>query len=318
MISGQEPREGPIGVGAVGARPDDEASPLADLPEDGAFRLAAFSDEGLEEGGPAEGPGVYYPDYNMLLDDPAVELVLVGGPLELRRDFAVRALNAGRHVLMAGRFCETALGAERVMKTALRAGLVATADLRDRDDADLRALRAALEAENAAEVRGAMRFYVAEPLPEDAPPGPGLLTSEGMALLDQMHVLLRQDVKSVSAHVRRPSPRAPEDAFMIYLPLRNEGWAVCHAARGGPTDLPTWRVETAGATFTARGGRAAVVAGDSERSYQAPAGEGFWENLRAAVREGAPPKCHPAEIVRAMKLHEAALASVEAGEAITI
>ncbi|KPK65414.1 MAG: hypothetical protein AMK73_03020 [Planctomycetes bacterium SM23_32] len=309
---------GPIGVGAVGMRPDEEKTPLDDLPRDGRFRLTAFSDEGLEEGGPAEGDAAYYRDYNMLLQDPSVELVLAGGPVELRRDFAVRALNAGRHVALAGRFCESALGAERVMKTALRAGLVATADLRGRDDADLRALRAALEAENVGAVQGAFRYYAA-PAPHDeaAPPG-SLLEEAGLALLDQVHVLVRQDVKSVSAHLQRPYATAPDDGFLIYMPLRTGAWVVCQAVRGAAGELPSWRLYAPGATFTAEGGRAVVTAGGERRTYQPSLQEGFWDNLYAAVREGADLKCHPAEIVRAMKLHEAALASAESGEAVTV
>ena len=131
-----------IGVGLVGARLDQEppSGILARMPQGPMFRLVAFSDEGLEPARPERRPVRYYADYNMLLRDPAVELVLVDGPLQARRDFAVRALNAGRHVVLRPPFCESAPDAERVMKTALRNGLLATMEMPWRDDPDLAAV----------------------------------------------------------------------------------------------------------------------------------------------------------------------------------
>ena len=64
---------------------------------------------------------------------------------------------------------------------------------------------------------------------------------------------------------------------------------------------------------------AVVSTGDQRRTCEAPAGvEDFWENLYGAIRNGAQVKCHPVDIVRAMKLHEAALESAELGEPVTI
>ena len=54
-------------------------------------------------------------------------------------------------------------------------------------------------------------------------------------------------------------------------------------------------------------------------SYEAPAEvEGFWDNVHSAVRLGAELLYHPADIGRAMKLHEAGLESAELGEPVTI
>ncbi len=156
----------PIGVGAVGVMPGEQDGLLAEMPPNAGFELVAFSDEGLPEQGPEERPAHYYPDYNMLLQDPHVELVLVDGPLEVRRDMAVRALNAGRHVVVPLPFAETAPDGERIMKTALSGqDLVATADCWWRDDADLLALRAALDAADPGPVQGLFFFTALEAAP---------------------------------------------------------------------------------------------------------------------------------------------------------
>ena len=91
--------------------------------------------------------------------------MLVDGPLELRRDMAVRALERRPPRRLPLPFSETALGAERIMKTALAGGgLIATADCRWRDDPDLLALRAALAAEDVGPVQG-LFFFGAAPAP---------------------------------------------------------------------------------------------------------------------------------------------------------
>jgi scyllo-inositol 2-dehydrogenase (NADP+) len=333
----------PIGVGAVGVSPGAHDGLLVELPPNAGFELLAFSDEGLPEQGLGARPVQYYPDYNMLLQDPHVEVVLVDGPLELRRDMAVRALNAGRHVVLPLPFAETALGAERIMKTALSGqDLVATADCWWRDDEDLLALRAALSAADAGPVQGLFYLTSIEPLPivgdvlpdlllpqEEPDLGDeeaieaGLLAEYGVETLDQLHLIAGDYVKSVSAHLLAPpAPGAASGAaegFMAYLSLRGGGWAIAQATTHQAPDLPRWAVYTPRATVTARGGVATVTTAEGTETYTAPSRiESFWENLYAAVRSGAELKCSPVEIVRAMKLHEAAIESLGEGEPVTI
>jgi predicted dehydrogenase len=302
----------------VGIDLTDEESLLVQMPEGERFHWAAFCDEGLQAPRPDERPAAYHADYNVLLRDPAVELVLVGGPIELRRDLAVRALTAERHVVLPLPFCESALDAERVLKTAVRAGLIATANLEGRAAPDFRALRAALAAENAPSVQGLLCFRPAGDEGGQAPPG-GLLGRVGLEMLDQVNLVLAQDVSSVSAHAGTGGPGRPASSLLTYLPLRAGGWAVCHVGGDAGAGLPRWLAHAGQATFWADGGQAVVRTGGTNRTYEAPVlDQDFWGNLHAAVREGAPVRCHPAEIVRAMKLHEAALASIEAGEPIVV
>lgn len=319
MSSEQTTAGSAIGVGVVGVKPGEQDGILAVLPQGDRFQFVAFSDEGLEDPGSGERPVRFYWDYNMLVQDPAVELVLVDGPLEKRRDFAVRALNADCHVVIRGPFCETAMDAERVMKTAIRAGLVATMDLAWRDQPDLLALRRALAAENVGAVHGLFGFWPGEEPADAGAAEGGLLAQLGLALLDQMNLLLNDDAKSVNAHLQTAMPGRPDEGFLVYLPLRRGGWAIGQASRHGATHLPRWVLYTANAVFSAGDGRAHVVTGGQRRTYEAPdTGEDFWQNLYASIRHGADLKCHPVDIVRAMKLHEAALESAEVGKPVTV
>ncbi|MHC4481073.1 MAG: Gfo/Idh/MocA family protein, partial [Planctomycetota bacterium] len=292
---------------------------LGEMSGEDGFVLVAFSDEGLDRSADVVQPVRHYSDYNMLLRDPAVELVLADGPVDRRRDFAVRALNAGRHVVAAPPFCETALDAERVMKTALREGLVATMAMPWRREPSFRALLAALKAENAADVRGLLAFCCVAREQEPGAQLGSLLQEAGMHLLDQVNLLLTDEVKNASAHLERPTPRSADDAFLIYMPLRRGGWAVVRAQRGPGARFPGWVLYAGGAVFEAREGVAEVVSDSDRRTYDPPPlTESFWANVHAAVRRGEAPACHPADIVRAMKLHEAAQQSAELGEPVVL
>ncbi len=313
----------PVAVGAVGVRPGEQAGVLEHLPVGPLFRWVAFSDEGVHQGEPEHRPVTYYPDYNMLLQDPHVELVLVEGPAELRRDLAVRALNSGRHVLLALPFCETALDAERVMKTSLRTGLVATAHLPWRGQPELLSLRSALEQENAGEVVGVQAFW--SPPAEQREQAPAtdaaedVLERHGFALLDQLNVLADRDIKDVTAHLVRPGPGRAAEGFLLYLNLREGGWAIAQMDSRPLEGAPAWLVRAGSSVLTAADGQTVVTADGRRRVYGTPERvEGFWDNLYDAVRHGAEPVCHPVGIVRAMKLHEAALLSVEEQRAITL
>ncbi|NLW51515.1 MAG: Gfo/Idh/MocA family oxidoreductase [Candidatus Brocadiaceae bacterium] len=307
-----------VAVAVVGRRPDDDGALSVPLPDDGRFEVVAYCDEGLPGHETRRGPATHYTDYNVLLQESPAEVMFVTGPVEKRRDFAVRALNAGRHAVLDLPFCQDAAGAERVMKTALQRGLVATADLPWRRDPDLLAVRAALEAENLGAPWGVL-CSVSRAAPEaDAPAGPPLLDDIGLAMLDQVHLLLDQDVRSVTTHLNRPAPGADEAGFLVYLPLRKGGWAAAQAACG-PTGLPHWTLYGAHATITAQGGRAIVTTDGATRSYEpTPRREAFWDNLHAVLREGAAPLYHPAGIVRAMKLMAAARESADRGDPVTI
>jgi len=301
-----------IGVGAVGVRPEEQDGILADLPGGGPFELVCFCDEGLDGPRAEYRPTRYCSDFNMLLDDPAVELVLVDGATARRRDFAVRALNAGRHVVLRPPFGEEAADAERIMRTALRHNLVATMDVTWRDEPDLAAMQAALAAAGSPEVWGLMGFWSASDFEDGRGDSDSLLAAAGLAVLDQLNVLVRQDIGAVNAHL------SPDGSFMVYLSLRGGGWATARLAAVSCAALPRFVASAGGTSITVRDGEASVQRADGASTYKPGLPTDFWTNLRDAIRSGADVKCHPVDIVRAMKLHEAALAAVEAGRAVTV
>jgi predicted dehydrogenase len=63
-----------------------------------------------------------YADYEDLLADPAIDLVDVCTPTNLHCDMAIRALQAGKHVLVEKAIALEARDADAMLKTAARAG----------------------------------------------------------------------------------------------------------------------------------------------------------------------------------------------------
>lgn len=300
-----------VGVGVVGSGNAREHL-IQRLPDGPRFKPVAFCDEGCEEQGPEEKPLEYYQDYNLLLKDPDVELVLVQGPVGRRKDFAVRALNAGKHVVTDRPFCEESDGAERIMKTAMRHDLVATCDLPGRNDPDFVALQNGLRDANVADAYAIEGFRV---FPPEARTREELLDVFGFEMLDQLQMLVTTEIKSVSTHVFRPHEGRPAQHFMIHVAMRGEGWAALHGSVLARAGHPQWTAYTPDAIFTAEGGESVLHESEGSTPLEAgPPAADFWENLFLAIREEARLKCHPADIVRAMKLHEAALESTTLGE----
>jgi predicted dehydrogenase len=68
-----------------------------------------------------------YDDYGDMLADDSLGLIVVAAPSHLHEEFAVRAAEAGKHVLVEKPFATSLDGAERMVQAAKDAGVVVTA-----------------------------------------------------------------------------------------------------------------------------------------------------------------------------------------------
>src|SRR5512132_1329038 len=130
-----------------------------------------------------------------LLEDPAVELVVVAAPNAVHHQLAAAALRAGRHVVVDKPFTLTTADADELI------GLAETADRRlsvfhnRRWDGDFLTVRRAVEAGVLGELASFVsRYDRFRPVPkgswkEAAGPGSGLLWDLGPHLIDQAMVL---------------------------------------------------------------------------------------------------------------------------------
>ena len=63
-----------------------------------------------------------YDDYQTLLDDPSIDLVDICSPTDQHADMAMRALKAGKHVLVEKAIALTVREADQMIKAAEKAG----------------------------------------------------------------------------------------------------------------------------------------------------------------------------------------------------
>jgi predicted dehydrogenase len=114
-------RIGLLSTAAIGRRivTAARATPLAELVAVGS-RDAARAEEAARE----HGIGRAHGSYEALLADPELEAVYVALPAALHAEWAVRALEAGKHVLVEKPFALRPADAERAFAAAAERGLV--------------------------------------------------------------------------------------------------------------------------------------------------------------------------------------------------
>ncbi|MGC1243634.1 MAG: Gfo/Idh/MocA family oxidoreductase [Chryseosolibacter sp.] len=135
-------------------------------------------------------------DYREILNDTAVELVIVNTPNESHFAYATDALNAGKHVIVEKPFTVTVREAEQLIALAKTKNRLLTVFQNRRWDADFLTVRSVLEKKLLGKLveceihYDRFRNYIeANTWKEEAKPGTGILYNLGSHLLDQAHVL---------------------------------------------------------------------------------------------------------------------------------
>jgi scyllo-inositol 2-dehydrogenase (NADP+) len=130
-----------------------------------------------------------------LLEDPAVELVVVAAPNAVHHELAAAALRAGRHVVVDKPFTVTTAEADRLIELAGATDRCLSVFQSRRWDGDFLTVRRCLEAGLLGDVSSFVsRYDRFRPAPkggwkEEAVPGSGILYDLGSHLIDQALVL---------------------------------------------------------------------------------------------------------------------------------
>lgn len=309
---------GPVRVGAVGVRPGDADGILGVVPRGNLFEIAAFSDEGLEPAHVERPPIPHVPDYNQLLDRQDLELVLVDGPVELRRDLAMRALKAGKHVVVARPFADTFGDAYKMARLARQQERLVTCEMPRRHETLFRKVRGAVGAGEIGEPFS-IEYRLLLPDALDAKAEEGVLVQHGVDLIDQALLLTGHELKDVRAFVRE-NARELDWHFRIHVTLRHGGWLAVEMMKGAPGKLPPWTVIGETGILTTPDG-ASVHISDSS-GQRTPSAEfpliDFWPNVYDAIRSGMPLENTARQIVRAFRVWEAAMTSIEEDMPISV
>jgi predicted dehydrogenase len=185
-------------------------------------------------------------DFADVLQDPAVDAVSICLPHDLHAPFAIRALQAGKHVLVEKPFTLSVAEADAVIaaaeaasrqvavshnQTFFRPYQRARALLADGQTGRLLQLRARLA------IGGKYGAWRADP----ARAGGGLLFDAGVHRVYMLRYF-GGDVTAVTAHVDR---LASEDAFVLVMEFANGAFGVIDASYGCPAGVFDDRIEIA-------------------------------------------------------------------------
>ena len=173
-----------------------------------------------------------YPHVNIarqiddVFNDESIELIIVNTPNELHCDYAIRALESGKHVIVEKPFTVTVGEAERLINLAKKKNLILTVFQNRRWDGDFMTVKKVLENQWVGKVAefelhyDRYRNYIeANTWKEEQGPGSGILYNLGSHMLDQILNLFGMP-NEVDARVgiQRPNGRVEDfyDIRMLY------------------------------------------------------------------------------------------------------
>jgi len=269
-----------------------------------------------------------------LLEDPAVELVVVATPNAVHHRLAAAALRAGRHVVVDKPFTLTTAEADELIELAAAADRRLSVFHNRRWDGDFLTVRRGVEDGVLGEVTTFVsRYDRFRPVPkgswkEAAVPGSGLLWDLGPHLIDQALVLFGPP-RTVWADlgVQRPGVEAVDYVHLVLGYGRRR--AVLHAGmlvrdpgprfevHGDRGSLVTWGLDQPEVKATLTG----EVAGQELRGRLAgvPDGHGsFYAAMAAAVAGEGPVPVAPTDARAVVAVIEHALASARDGRVVEV
>ena len=197
----------------------------------------------------AQAKGLHvYGSLEDLLADASVELVLIATPNDLHKPIAVRAMEAGKHVICEKPITLSSADLQEMMQVAQRTGTFLTVHQNRRWDTDFCIVQKILETGKLGEIyRIESRVHGARGIPGDwrqePEHGGGMVLDWGVHLLDQALLLFPgEKVSTVYATVTHVSNQKVDDGFFADLGLSNGVHICVEVGTSNFVTLPRWYV----------------------------------------------------------------------------
>jgi len=275
----------------------------------------------------------FHAEWNELLLDPNVDLILVAAPVPARRALAVAALEAGKHVLVESPMGVTADDCERMCSAARRSNRVLSVVEASRPDDDFRTALQTVQTGALGQVVSARLLIWGRGVPDDrrearpedngngdAPPS--ALVPGSAAAITQLVRLLGDQPARVFARV---SPAGRNDAGGEFsLQVQFAGGAVGAIERNRNSYAPVntgWMLEgTAGGYHGFRRYAPADAGEIFDFPLEPPAADwdDSYDRALRELREGSPVPPSAVEGARVVRILEAAAESSRTGEVANI
>ena len=222
--------DGPIAVGIAGLGRSGwriHVPTLEALPD--AYRIAAVSDPSAERRGEAEQrlgcPA--HADFQSMLADDRIELVVLATPSHLHADQASEAMRAGKHVIVEKPFAPDLASADRMLAAARETGRVLTGSQNYRYVGDFLKIREVVESGKLGRILSIRiawhwfrRRWDWQTLKEF---GGGSLNNDGSHVIDQALLFLGEAEPEVFCHMERTPLNSGDADDHVKVILRAPG-----------------------------------------------------------------------------------------------
>jgi predicted dehydrogenase len=288
---------GILGTGGIGY-----AHAYGMLSRHDLFRIVAASDahaETLARFGDRYGVAGRVADYRRVIDDPAIDAVVVLLPHHLHEEACVAAFAAGKHVLVEKPIARTLGEADRIIAEARRAGRCLMVAHNQRYDARHRRIRRLIDERALGEVFMARADHYQDFQPANAwwrsreLVGGGCVIGSGIHRLDLLRWFLGEP-EEITAQLAFDAARLEGESACV-ASIRFTGGAiaefVCNWAvrRSWGEDLGVYGRDGS-VTVTGGGEGELILPPDHQRRVlEGEPGESMWEHFHRCVTTGAEP-----------------------------
>lgn len=338
-----------VGYGGMGSYHGQLISENPNLEVAGTFDLLEARRKASAEAGYK-----VYESYEEVLADPAVEVVLIATPNDVHKEIAVRALQAGKHVVCEKPVAMSSSELKEMIAAADEAGRVLMVHQNRRWDEDFRIIKQMYETETIGTLfQIESRVHGANGIPGDwrhvKAQGGGMLLDWGVHLLDQLLFMIDSRVTSVSSTLSFILGNDVDDGFEAVLQFENGIKAIVEVGTTNFITLPRWYVKglegSAVIEDWSLSGRIVTRNNESEHREPTPiragvgltktmappsegstitAGlpqaaelpDGFYSNFVAVIEGTAEPIVKNSEVLRVQNLIEAIFAAAEKNEVV--
>jgi len=287
-----------------------------------------------------------YESFEAVIADPEVDLVVLGTPNHVHAEYAIQAMEAGKHVVTDKPMCTNLAECDAMIEASQRTGKVLSIFQNRRWDGDFLTLKKLLADDELGELRWLEMAWLAVGKPRrwrgEVEYGGGRLFDLGAHLLDQTLLIFPQAVTSVYCRMHRDfGENEVESHAMVTLGFDNGATAVVDCGSLHHSKKPRFQAFGEEASFVKYGldpQEPAMNAGDidsaqepeenygrlsdGESERMVPTIPGRWRNyyeMVAAQVTGQPLPSDPVrleETRRVMTVIEAAFESGRTGEVV--
>lgn len=287
-----------------------------------------------------------YESFESVLADPDVDLVILATPNATHADLAVRAMDAGKHVVTDKVMCLNLDECDRMIAAAERQNVLLSVFQNRRWDGDFLTVQKLIAERDLGDVRwiemawqgfGAWGGWRGQ-----AAMGGGRLYDLGAHLIDQLALLFPEPIESVYCRTHHDYPNTDvESEALVVVTFAGGRTGVCDLSGMTAVSRPRFLVHGAKATLVKYGldpQEAAMKAGDIDAAVEDPKnyarihdGKGervvptlpgrwrtYYENIAAVLRDGAESLVKLSEVHRAISIIDAAKRSARSGSVVTL